>query len=209
MTGKSSPLLLALIVVLAALFGRWPETPAAASNPAHWTRCTLYWDGHGGFQRKVCHFYLLTRVTARPTGHWARWTWPIPGRVQLRVRYPTFAPPVGPGCFGAVDAASYRTGIAAATLRGVIRVESGGNPSAVSPAGAIGCTQLEPGTAAFVGVNPWDPAQNVLGGARYLAWLLRTAAGGDLFVALEMYNAGPGDPSAGAAYARRVEQESV
>ena len=77
-------------------------------------------------------------------------------------------------------------------LRAVIQVESGGNPRAVSPAGAQGLMQLMPETARGLGVqDPFDPEQNVMGGARYLRQLL-DRYGGDLDRALAAYNAGPG-----------------
>ena len=50
-----------------------------------------------------------------------------------------------------------------------VRAESGGNPRAVSPAGAQGLLQLMPGTAAEMGVtNPFDPVDNLRGGIGYL-----------------------------------------
>src|SRR5439155_27143456 len=50
-----------------------------------------------------------------------------------------------------------------------INQESGFNPSAVSPAGAIGIAQFEPSTAAALGINPWDPVQSLQGAARLMA----------------------------------------
>ena len=51
--------------------------------------------------------------------------------------------------------------------------ESGGNPRAVSSAGAKGLMQLMPGTARDMGVtDPFDPEQNIRGGLSYLRWLL-------------------------------------
>ncbi|WIV52167.1 lytic transglycosylase domain-containing protein [Marivivens sp. LCG002] len=71
----------------------------------------------------------------------------------------------------------------------LVQQESGWNAGAVSSAGAIGLAQLMPETAALLGVNPTDPAQNLEGGARYLAMQYRTF--GSWRLALAAYNAGP------------------
>ena len=75
-------------------------------------------------------------------------------------------------------------------LAAVAQTESGGNPSAVSPAGAQGLMQLMPGTAAGLGVNPWVPGQAVQGAAQLLSKYLHNF--GSVPLALAAYNAGPG-----------------
>ena len=89
-----------------------------------------------------------------------------------------------------IEAAAREAGIDPKIVTAVAWTESGFNPRATSGAGAIGLMQLMPGTAAGLGVNPHDPAQNVRGGARYLADQLERF--GSLDLALAAYNAGPG-----------------
>ncbi len=91
-----------------------------------------------------------------------------------------------------ITQAAQANGLDPALLAGLIKQESGFNPSAGSGAGAQGLTQLMPGTASTLGVsNPLDPVQSINGGAKYLKQQL-DAFGGDVTKALAAYNAGPG-----------------
>lgn len=84
------------------------------------------------------------------------------------------------------------TGVDADLLSAVALQESAYNPHAVSRAGAAGLMQLMPDTARRFGARDrFDPAQSVLTGAAYLAWLLRHFDQ-DVELALAAYNAGEG-----------------
>ncbi|HEY6528025.1 MAG TPA: lytic transglycosylase domain-containing protein [Cellvibrionaceae bacterium] len=77
-----------------------------------------------------------------------------------------------------------------ALVRAVIHAESGFNPMARSGKGAVGLMQLMPGTARDMGVsNSYEAGQNIMGGARYLSYLLGELKG-DVQLATAAYNAG-------------------
>ncbi|MGH8031668.1 MAG: lytic transglycosylase domain-containing protein [Luteimonas sp.] len=91
-----------------------------------------------------------------------------------------------------IRAAAGVHGVDESIVRAIIHAESAFNPRALSRVGAQGLMQLMPATARRFGVgDPFDAVQNIEGGVRYLAWLLKRF-NGDLTLAAAGYNAGEG-----------------
>ena len=91
---------------------------------------------------------------------------------------------------GAIAEAAGKYGVDPKLVSAVAEVESGFSQDAISATGAVGVMQLMPETAESLGVNPYDAAQNIDGGAHYLKKMLDTFDG-DLRKAVAAYNAGP------------------
>ena len=90
-----------------------------------------------------------------------------------------------------IEKAAETFGVNKNIIKSVILTESAANDKAVSGAKAKGLMQLIDSTASDMGVgNIWDPKQNIFGGTKYLAGLLRKY-NGNLNLALASYNAGP------------------
>ena len=122
---------------------------------------------------------------------------------SIRLQPPTVQVPGAPGSGPAytghyrgeflnmAKAAARRNNIPEDLFLRLVQQESAWNPRARSHAGAMGLAQLMPGTARYLGVrDPWDPYQNLDGGARYLREQYETF--GSWRLALAAYNAGPG-----------------
>ena len=89
-----------------------------------------------------------------------------------------------------VESAANSNQLESALLHAVISAESGYNPQARSPKGAIGLMQIMPDTARRYGItNPYDPVQNIQAGAQYLHDLMHMF-NNDLSLTLAAYNAG-------------------
>lgn len=94
-----------------------------------------------------------------------------------------------PEVFEMISRIAGEEGVDPEIFRRLVFKESSYNPSARSDKGAIGYSQLMPATAEELGVDPYDPEQNLRGGARYLRQMMDRF--GSLPLALAAYNAGP------------------
>ncbi len=90
-----------------------------------------------------------------------------------------------------IEEASQKFGIDQNMIKSIIMTESAANNKAVSSAKAKGLMQLIDSTASDMGVrNVFNPRENILGGTKYFAQMLRQYSG-DVKLALAAYNAGP------------------
>lgn len=117
----------------------------------------------------------------------------VPDHLDLR-RYPTQGAARGFHSGAAfreiITRAALKNGVNPDLVYAVAAVESAFNPRAISSKGALGLMQLMPDTATRFGVaDAFDPVENVMGGTRYLRYLLDLFRG-DLRLALAAYNAG-------------------
>lgn len=92
-----------------------------------------------------------------------------------------------------IRASAERHGVDPGLMKAMMHTESAFNPNARSPVGAQGLMQLMPATARrFKVSNPWNPADNIEGSAKYLAWLMRRF-NNNVEYAIAGYNAGEGN----------------
>ena len=92
-----------------------------------------------------------------------------------------------------IQSAATEHGVDPYLIKAIIKAESNFDPTAVSPKGAQGLMQLMPATARNLRVtDPFDPQENITGGAKYLRSLL-DSFGWNVELSLAAYNAGPGN----------------
>lgn len=117
------------------------------------------------------------------------WTIPVRAELVTSVAVEAYDP-----WSAYIAEASRRFGLPEPWIRAVMRVESGGDPYAVSPKGAMGLMQIMPETWAELrgryglGADPYDPRDNILAGAAYLCEMHDRYGYPGVFAA---YNAGP------------------
>jgi soluble lytic murein transglycosylase len=158
-------LLIALFIICG--IGRW-LSPASVSADIY-----RYVDRDG-----VMHF------TNAPTSSKYRVYIKDPFYHQVQVNDPDQFDPF-------IDRAASFHGVAFPLLKAVIRAESAFDPKAVSRKGALGLMQIMPqNLEPFRVDDPFDPLQNIMGGAKYLKDLIRRFDG-QIPLALAAYNAGP------------------
>ena len=146
--------------------------PAAARSPLH------MWTDKDG----VTH---ISDDPPQPTRASPRRVEPAPKKADRWWEKRSDAPP------DEIDRAAALYNVPSELVRAVIMAESAGDAGAVSHRGAIGLMQLMPQTAGEMYVqDPVDPAQNIMGGTRYLRWLANQFSG-DMLLTIAAYNAGP------------------
>lgn len=161
-----------------------PQRVGITGVPVQW----LPYLRQAGFDPSAVATDACTNVVA------ASWILAYTARIEALVsvatrpdRLPDRAKPWQP----IINWVAQRVQISPALLNAVIEQESGFNPYAVSPAGAIGLMQIMPFNAKAWKINPYDPAQNLWAGAWHMKYLLQRY-NGNLPLALAAYNAGEG-----------------
>jgi hypothetical protein len=134
------------------------------------------------------------RVQVDPCENLAAAAWIVAYTDKLNRELRAFASAMKPSAKAAIwqptiNWVAQRAGVDPALVNAVIEQESGYNPFAVSPAGAIGMMQIMPFNAKAWGINAFDPAQNIWAGTWHLKYLIQKYDG-NIALALAAYNAG-------------------
>lgn len=170
---------------LAAVSARQPLPPSGPANPAAAAadHPSPEPGGQASLSTPASSFELqIQSASLQPRLSWPTPPAPVPLLDCVAIPAAQLAP--------LFQHAASAYGLDPLLLRAVARQESAFKPCAVSPAGAMGLMQLMPETASMLGVeDPFDATQSILGGARFLRFLLDRFQN-DLPLALSAYNAG-------------------
>lgn len=177
-----------------------PLLALVALPSAHAGNMYIYKDKNSGQ-------VLLTNVQ-KPSGSFQKFTQPVKVTYYPQSKLQTnndntsnsyngFSSPSSSSNRNAYDAfirdSAARHGVDPALIKAMMHTESAFNPNARSPVGAQGLMQLMPATARRFSVNnPWNPAENIEGAAKYIAWLKRRF-NNNLEYVVAGYNAGEGN----------------
>lgn len=183
--------------VLWGILGSTLLLPISGFSSTSWSKVYVYSKPDGG--------HLMTSKRLKKVGYHLVKTYKTPKIRSVSASDKKSVKPVNSACSSSrmqeradrykrpIEVYSRIYGVDEALVHSIIKNESCYQVKAKSPVGAMGLMQLMPGTAKDMRIsNPWNAEQNIQGGVKYIAEMLKEFKG-DLRLAVAAYNAGPGN----------------